>query len=202
MGQSPEELKKDIEQTRAEMSRDVDAISDKVSPSRIVQRRVDRTKSTIGGLRERVMGSTSSYGNSLGERASSAASGVSDAVTGAPDMAKERTQGNPLAMGLLAFAAGMVAASLLPVSSVETQAAGALEDKAREPLQENLKEMAGQLKDDLQDSAQDAVESIKDRATEGAQSVADQGQDSAGNVRSEAASATGQVRENMSSSST
>jgi gas vesicle protein len=198
MGQSPEELRREIEQTREEMSRDVDAISDKVSPSRIVHRRVDRTKTAVSDLRERVMGSASSGAGTIGDKTSSAKAGISDAVTGAPDAAMSRTQGNPLAAGLMAFAVGMFAASLIPASSAETQAAQALEDKVKEPLKEGMGDVARQLKDDLQGPAQEAIESVKETATAGAQTVADQGKESAQTVRSEAQSASDEVRSSAS----
>ena len=55
----PDQIRADIERTRAELSDDVNALTEKVTPSRIVQRRVDRTKDRFGALRERVMGSAS-----------------------------------------------------------------------------------------------------------------------------------------------
>ena len=175
MAQSPEELKREIEQTRQDMSRDVDAISDKVSPGRIVQRRVDRTKNAVGSVRERVMGSASSGTGTISDKASS----VSDAVTGAPDAAMSRTQGNPLAAGVLAFAAGWLVASLLPASEAEQQAVLAVEDKVKEPVKEQLTGIAHEIKDDLQGPAQDAVQSVKESATDAAQAVKDQGAESA-----------------------
>jgi gas vesicle protein len=195
MAQSPEELKREIEQTRQDMSRDVDAISDKVSPGRIVQRRVDRTKSAIGSVRERVMGSASAGTSTIGNKASSAQSAVADVVTGAPDAAMSRTQGNPLAAGLLAFASGWLVASLLPASQVEQQAVLALEDKVKEPVKEQLTSIAHEIKDDMQGPAQDAVQSVKETAAEAAQTVKDQGSESAQSVRSEAQGATDDVRE-------
>jgi gas vesicle protein len=195
MAQSPEELKQEIEQTRQEMTRNVDAIGDKVSPGRIVQRRVDRTKTAVGSIRERVMGSGSSNGGGLGEKASSAR----DSLTGAPDAAMSRTQGNPLAAGLLAFAGGMLIGSLLPASEAETQAAQALEDKMKEPVKQELGDIAGQLKDDLQPSAQEAVENVKDTASQAAQTVSEQGQQSVETVRSDAKGAADDVRQTAGS---
>ena len=190
MAQSPEELKREIEQTRQDMSRDVDAISEKVSPGRIVQRRVDRTKSAVGSVRERVMGSASSGGDAISDKASS----VSDAVTGVPDAAMSRTQGNPLAAGVLAFAAGWLVASLLPASKAEQQAVLAVEDKVKEPVKEQLTSIANELKDDLQAPAQEAVQHVKDSATDAAQAVKDQGADSAESVRAETRGAAEEVR--------
>ena len=45
MGQSTEELKAEIEQTRQSMTTDVDALQDRVSPSAIVERRKQAARS-------------------------------------------------------------------------------------------------------------------------------------------------------------
>ena len=59
MGQSTEELKRDIEHTRADMSGTLDAIEDRVSPGRMIQRRKNRITGSVHALRERVMGAAS-----------------------------------------------------------------------------------------------------------------------------------------------
>lgn len=201
MAQSPEELKREIEQTRLDMSRDVDAISDKVSPGRIVQRRVDRTKNAATSLRERVMGSASTGTATMADKASSAQSTVADAVTGVPDAAMSRTQGNPLAAGLLAFASGWLVASLLPASQAEQRAVLALEDKVKEPAKQQLNDIGNELKEDMRGPAQEAIESLKDSATDAAQAVKDQGSESAQTVRGEAQEATDEVRSSAGNSS-
>src|SRR4051794_1031657 len=122
---TPEEIQRDIERTRQNLSTDVDRLSDKVSPSKVVGRRVDSVKGAATSVMERIMGSDSDSGlrgagNSVGSTASgvgdslsSAASSVSDTVTGAPQMARQRAQGNPLAAGLIAFGAGVLLSSML-----------------------------------------------------------------------------------------
>jgi len=199
MAQSAEELRRDIEQTRADMTRNVDALSDKVSPGRIVQRRVDRVKGSVGSLRERVMGSASSTAGSVGDKAGSVQSGVADAVTGAPDAALSRTQGNPITAGVIAFAAGYLVAGLLPATEVEGKAAQAVEDKVKEPVKQELSGIAADMKDELQGSAQQAVAAVKETATDAAQTVKDQGQQSAQTVGDEAKDAADEVRSSTSS---
>src|SRR3546814_15663236 len=66
-------------------------------------------------MRERVMGAADDTTSALGERMES----MADTVTSAPDMARSSTQGNPLAMGLVSFGVGLVAASLLPARRQE-----------------------------------------------------------------------------------
>ena len=55
---SPEQIQAEIEQTRSSLSENVDRLGDKVSPSKVVGRRVDRVKESVGGVREKVMGSS------------------------------------------------------------------------------------------------------------------------------------------------
>lgn len=49
MTQNPDALRADIEQTRRRLSTNVDAVADKVTPSHIVNRRVDRIKTAVFG---------------------------------------------------------------------------------------------------------------------------------------------------------
>jgi Protein of unknown function (DUF3618) len=203
MAQSPEELKRDIEQTRRELTYDVDALNEKVSPGRIVGRRVDKTRDTVSHLKERVMGSATSGTSTLADQASSATSSVSaaassvgDAVGSAPGTAKQHIQGNPLAAGLLAFAVGWLVSSILPASKAEQQAAQTFQDKASDlaaPVKEQAKQVAQDMKNQLQEPAQQAVQAVKDSATQAADTVKSEGQSAAESVRSEAQSSAQNV---------
>ncbi len=175
----PEVIRRDIEATRADLSRDVDALTEKVSPARVMERRVDRAKSAVGSVKEKVMGSQSNPNDNgavgtASDKASSVASSVGDAATAAPSAARQKTQGNPMAAGLIAFGAGWLISSLLPASEKEKQAASTVKDKASEhsdTLTAPLKEAAGNAKENLQGPAQDAVASVKDKATDAASTV-------------------------------
>ena len=60
MGQNTEELTTtpaDIEATRSSLTRDIDELTDKVSPSRVIDRRKEAAKGRFGSLRDKVMGS-------------------------------------------------------------------------------------------------------------------------------------------------
>ena len=100
MGTTAEELRYDIERQRMEVSRDLDALGDRVSPSRMVERRTDAVKGRFRGMRDAVMGSADDMSSSahdrmgsMGDSAHGAMEAVSDTVSGVPDMARERTQG-------------------------------------------------------------------------------------------------------------
>ncbi|WP_329000032.1 DUF3618 domain-containing protein [Kribbella sp. NBC_00709] len=210
MAEDPEELKRNIEQTRRDVGRDVDALTEKVSPGRVVGRRVDRVRGGVHRLKEHVMGSAGSMGGSVSDTAGSAVSTVQDAgskvgdaVGSAPDMARARTRGTPLAAGLIAFAAGWVVAAALPTSTQERELARDTKDKAIEaagPVKEQATQMAQEMKDNLQEPAQQAVENVKQSASEAATEVADEGRSAAHEVADNAKDSADNVRQAGSSS--
>ena len=59
MSTDPDQIRSEIDQTQREMSADVDALTEKLSPSRIVERRVRRTRTAMTNMKDRIMGSTS-----------------------------------------------------------------------------------------------------------------------------------------------
>ena len=137
----PDVIRRQIEDTRRELSYDVDALNEKVNPARVVDRRVTAAKGRMTPLKEKVMGSaqdttSSAHGmasnaaGSVQDAASSAAGAVQDAASSAvgavqqaPDAVVRQTQGNPLAAGLIAFGVGWLVSSLLPASEKEKQLA-------------------------------------------------------------------------------
>jgi hypothetical protein len=55
----PDEIRADIERTRAELSDDVDALADTANPKNIAKRQATRVKEAVVGVKEHVMGSAS-----------------------------------------------------------------------------------------------------------------------------------------------
>jgi ElaB/YqjD/DUF883 family membrane-anchored ribosome-binding protein len=219
----PEQIRADIERTQAALGQDVDALTEKVTPAKVVGRRVDRVRSTMGRWKENVMGSSpvgrgdltsaaqgtagtvSQAAQSVSGTAASAASTVSDAAsTGtqalqeAPQVIRQQARGNPLAAGLIAFGAGWLVSSLLPASRKEQQLASQAKDMAQQvgqPLAQTVGQAAAEVKENLREPAQQAVESVKSTATDAGQTVAEEGKAAAGQVQSRAQDATGTVRE-------
>jgi ElaB/YqjD/DUF883 family membrane-anchored ribosome-binding protein len=180
MGQSAEELRREIEYTRGDLGETLDAIGDRVSPGRIVERRKNRVVNGFSSVRNRVMGTASDAGQSVGDTAGSAV----DTIKGAPDAVVQQTQGNPLVAGGIAFGVGVLLASVFPATAKEQQVAGQLKEKA-EPLAEDLKQTGQQMAQHMKEPAREAVESVKQAATEGQQAVAD--------TAKQAAESTGQA---------
>jgi hypothetical protein len=188
MSNNPEEIKRDIEATREELSRDVDALSEKVSPARVLERRVDKAKGAVGGVKDKVMGVASTSGGNSGglstaqDKVSSAASTVADTASSAPEVARSKTRGNPLAAGLIAFGVGWLASSLLPATQKEQDVAVAVRDKANEhadAIKQPLADAANDMKDNMREPVQHAAESVKSTAQDGAANVQDEARSAA-----------------------
>ena len=119
MGESAEELRRDIEETRGGLTETLDAIGDRVSPGRVIERRKNRMVQSVQSLRDRVMGSAADARDGMADSTSTAV----DTVKGAPDVVRQQTQGSPVAAGAIAFGVGFLVAALLPPSEPEQRAA-------------------------------------------------------------------------------
>jgi Protein of unknown function (DUF3618) len=184
-----------IEQTRADLSNNVDRLTEKVSPPRIMSRQVDRAKSRATGLKERIMGSpddgsglrgaTDSVGSAAGsakDAVGSAAGSAKEMVGSAPQAVRSQTQGNPLGAGLVAFGLGMVISALMPPSDAEQHLATQAEAKAKD-LAEPVKQAGQQLAEDMKPVAQDAVEQVRSTAQDGVQHTTEQARSAADDVK-------------------
>src|SRR5690242_5342635 len=56
MTEDPDQIRDGIEQTQRELSANVDALTAKVSPQRIVHDKVQRARTAMGSMKERVTG--------------------------------------------------------------------------------------------------------------------------------------------------
>lgn len=174
---NPDQIRADIEETRRELGTNVDALADKVTPSKIIDRQTDKVKSAFSGAKDRVMGVASDARDS----ASSASDSVSDGAQRAVDKAK----GNPIAVGLIAFGVGWLASSLIPASSKEKELTDNLKDAAQ-PLIEKVSDAAKDVAGNLREPASDAVSAVKGAASDAVDSVKSDASSAADDVRSQA----------------
>jgi Protein of unknown function (DUF3618) len=79
----PDRIRREIEHTQANLSTDVNALTEKVTPSRIVARRVDRAKAVGRRLSDRVMGSNDPYDPYYGTSTGSGRHAVTDTARSA-----------------------------------------------------------------------------------------------------------------------
>jgi len=202
----PDEIRADIERTRATLSDDVDDLAESVKPKSVARRQVDKVKDAVGNVKDRVMGSDEddySTSSTVGDKASAAkdavadkayaakdtvsekASDAADAVREAPATLKRKAQGNPLAAGVIAFGLGMLVSSLIPSSEKERQAVSTLQENL-EPVKQKATEVARDMGESLRPAAQEAAESVKSTAQEGVESVKQEGQSAAQDVKGQA----------------
>ena len=174
MAQNATELQSKMSHQRSALSEDLDALGDRLSPRRITERRKAAVTGAVHSMRERVMGTADSATTATSHMVTEAAGKVGDA----PEVARRQVQGNPLAAGVLAFAAGLVVAAVIPETEREQEMA--------QRIQPQMEQVAGEVGRAAQDSAQhlqpaaqSAVEHVKDQAQESAGHVKDQAQQSA-----------------------
>jgi Protein of unknown function (DUF3618) len=139
MGQDPDEIRQEIEHTRAEMSETVDAIGYKADvPSRAkekVSETVDNMKANVGETAARAK-----------EKVTGTASRVGDA-TPSGNAAKRSTrrvvglaQENPLGLAVGAAAIGFLAGLAVPATRVEDERLGPMADQVKDKVKETGQE--------------------------------------------------------------
>jgi gas vesicle protein len=185
MSTSPDAIRADIEQTRRELGGDVDALADKVTPSKIVDRQKDKVRGAFGSLRNRIMGAADDAGSALSDAGSS--------VGDVKDRVVAKAEGNPIAVGLIAFGVGLLAASLIPASQREKDLAEDVKEQAQ-PLVEKVKDAASEAGRNLKEPAQNAANAVKDAATDAADTVKEEARDATHQVKDQAQAAGDNTR--------
>ena len=163
MGTSTEELSSDIARTRQELTQDVDALQDKVSPSAIIERRKSAMRGRLAAAKDKVMGG-----------GQDTARGVSSASSSAGGAIEDRVEGSPLAAGLVAFGAGLLIAGLIPATKAEAQGAQRLKEAAQEhgqPVIDQARSAAQEVGDQLKEKASEAVDEVRSSTQESADRV-------------------------------
>jgi hypothetical protein len=206
MGTTEAELRRAAEIERARMGDTLEAIGDRLSPERMVERRKAAVGQGFRRMREAVMGSPTyvepatqrarqqaqSVASSATETARSAASTATDAarsaadkVQHAPDMLAEQARGNPIAAGVVAFGFGLLVATAFPKTRTEQQLVDAARpqiDLAKEELRDTGRELASGVKEQAKSAAQELTSAGKEAAS----NVAEQAKSSAQTVAEEA----------------
>jgi ElaB/YqjD/DUF883 family membrane-anchored ribosome-binding protein len=203
----PDQIRRRIAETQRDLSADGDALTEKVSPGRVVGRRVERARDVMTSAKERIMGTADSATSTVGDttsgttdRVSSAASSTAEAVGSAPRAVRRRAEGNPLAAGLVAFGLGWLISSLLPPTRAEQELAGQARQVAAEKLQpvaEQARQAASEVADHLREPAQRAVESVRSTAGDAASTVTDEGRAAADHVTTRTDQARGNVQDQV-----
>jgi gas vesicle protein len=189
MGKTAEELRLEIDQQRSDLTRDFEMVGDKVSPSRIVERRTEAAKGKLRSVRDAVMGTADDLGSATTSRLGSvrdSASGVAGQVSGAVSHTEDRieqgTRGNPLAAGLVAFGFGLLVATVIPESRREREMARKVQPQLEHAAQVAVEaghEVADTLTPAVQDAGAQVGQVAKDAASELGQTVKEHAGDAA-----------------------
>ena len=154
MGKDPSDIRAEIEETRARVGDEADALSYKTDVPARVGDYVDDKKEAV---KEKV-------------------TGVKDAVTGTASKAvpsgetvgrvKDTAARNPLGLALGAAALGFVAGLLIPSTSVENERIGEMSDRVVDAAKETASDALERGKQVAQEAAETAKESGKGQGEE------------------------------------
>jgi len=211
MAEDTEQLKDDIEATREDLTRDLDALTDKVSPGRVVERRVEATKSGARGLKDRIMGTASGAVGKTRSSVMGTTSGAAGSVKGGVSSVQNSASG--AAQGVAGKAQDFAGSATSAVSgtkdTVQRQAEGnplaagliafgvgwlvsslmpasQRETQAAHSLVDAAKEHGAPLADHAKQVGKEVAESLQGTAQEAVQSVKSSAQDSVSTVTEEA----------------
>lgn len=124
MTQDPDQIRDGIEQTQRELSADVDALTAKLSPQRIMHDQVQRARTAMGSMKERVSATAAQKASAADGTAASAVSSAKDTVSTATSSvtktagtvtaaARRGIEANPVAAGLIVLASSWLLAWLI-----------------------------------------------------------------------------------------
>jgi ElaB/YqjD/DUF883 family membrane-anchored ribosome-binding protein len=196
MGQDPDAIRQDIEQTRAEMSETVEAIGYKADvPSRArekVTQKLDTAKAKVNQAttrtKEAVAGTTAGAGDTGG----GVAARVRDATPGGQQVKRTArraaglAQENPLGLAIGAAAVGFLAGLVVPSTRVEDERLGPVADQVKDTVRETGQEALERGKQVAQEAVSSAAETARQRGQQQGQDLADSTKQRAQEAREEA----------------
>jgi uncharacterized protein YegP (UPF0339 family) len=208
MTKDTDQIREEIRVTREDLSSNVNALGESVRPGNVARRQVDKVRDAALSTKDRVMGAApdlgsarSSTAGTVGDAKASitdAASTTADTLSSSPQLVRSKTQGNPLAAGLIAFGAGWLISSLIPASEREQQAALKAKQSAA-PLAHEAANIARQSAENLREPAQHAVQSVQQTAAEALENTTQEGTSAVQDVKSDAQDAVSSVQGNRAS---
>jgi hypothetical protein len=187
MGQDPDAIREEIEQTRAEMGETVDAIGYKADvPSRAkekVSEKVDNVKAKMGDTaaraKEAVTGAASRAGGAVSD-ATPEGGEVKQSAKRAVGLAQE----NPLGLAIGAAALGFLAGLAMPSTRVEDERLGPVADQVKDKMKETGQEALEHGKQVAQEATQSAVQTAKEHGQDLAESAKQNAQEAGSQARS------------------
>jgi gas vesicle protein len=167
MGQEPDAIRQEIEDTRERMGGTVDALAHKAD---VKSRTKEKVTDKVDSLKEKVTGATGTV--------SDAAPSGDDVKQGA-QRAVGIAQENPLGLAIGAVAMGFVAGMLIPGTRVENDKFGHVADQVKEQVKSTAEDAVEHGKQVAQDAAHSAVETAKESGEQHAQDLQETARDNA-----------------------
>jgi hypothetical protein len=170
MGQEPDEIRQEIEQTRAEMSETVGAIGYKADvPGRAkekVSEKMDNVKATVSDTAMRAKEAVTGTASRVGDAAPSGGDAKQSAkrVVG---LARE----NPLGLAIGAAALGFLVGLAAPSTRVEDERLGPVADQVKDKARETGQEALERGKQVAQEATQAAGQTAKEHGQHLAESA-------------------------------
>ena len=170
MGQDPEVIRKDIEDTRERMGDTVDALAYKADvktrAKESVSDKVDTIKSKVTGTKDSVTESVAGARDSMSD-ATPSTGDVKHQAKRTVGMAQE----NPLGLAIGATAVGFIAGMLIPSTRVEDEKIGPMADQMMEKARETGQEALERGKDVAQQAADSARETVQEQGKQQAEEM-------------------------------
>lgn len=193
MGKDPSDIRAEIEQTRARVGEEVEALSWKTDVGArthdLIEEKKSAVRETISGIAGKITGGGSGGSQGQGHGGESRSSGsrpiqaVGTSVAGfagsaagtvkskLPDRqqlgrAKSAVEANPVALLAGGFALGLVAGLAIPASRIEEQRIGPLGERVLDAAKETAGEAVERGKQVAQEAARAATDTAKDSGKE------------------------------------
>ncbi|HEX8120742.1 MAG TPA: DUF3618 domain-containing protein [Solirubrobacteraceae bacterium] len=174
MGQDPDAIRREIEETRERMGETVGAIGYKAD---VPTRAKEKVSGTVQSVKESITGAAGSV-----NEATPSTGDVKQAARRGAGIAQE----NPLGLAVGSIAIGFLAGMLIPATNVENEKLGPMADQVKDQVKETGqealergKQVAQEVASTAQESVQQVKEDVKETAQQAAQDVKETAQSSA-----------------------
>jgi gas vesicle protein len=180
MGQDPDVIRRDIEETRERMGDTVDALGYKAD---VKSRAKESVTGKVDSVKEKIVGAKDSAAE-----ATPSTEDVKHNARRAVGIAQE----NPLGLAIGSLAVGFLAGMLIPSTRVEDEKIGPMADQVKDQIKETGQEALERGKQVASETASSAAQAAKETAQE-------QGKEHASALQDSAQQSTQDVRQHVSS---
>ena len=160
MGQDPDAIRREIEETRERMGETVGAIGYKAD---VPTRTKEKLSGTVTSVKESITGRAQSV-----NEATPSTGDIKQAARKGAGVAQE----NPMGLAIGSIAVGFLAGMLIPTTDVENEKLGPVADQVKDQVRETGQEALERGKQGAQEAAQSAHETAKESGQQQAQELA------------------------------